>query len=247
MKIVIPGDPIPKARARHFRRGNRVMTFDPQHEEKNHVRHLFQREMREAFDSDIKEKVMEASKLTYGKTFHLVIGFYMPQNPRDSEAQKNAKLWGFDPCNRKPDLSNLLKFYEDAANEVLYLDDSMIISCEMFKKYSTKPRTEINIMSLKELKLNPKAEGILNIFGPDKLKEFLTDVSSITLLRPNQVDSVVGDDREIWLTAAACVLSEFAIKYVDSLKKIRKFDGLVEEEKSKIQGLSALQNKSLNI
>lgn len=247
MKIVIQGDPIPKARARHFQRGKRTITYDPQHEEKNHVRYLFQKEMRRAFDSDIKQIAMEASNLAYGKLFHLSIHFYLPVNDSDSEAQRNAKLWGLEPCNKKPDCSNMLKFYEDAANEILYPDDSMIVSGDFKKSFDKNPRTEINIMTKKELKLNEKAQGILKVFGPDKLKEFLTDVLLLTRIHPQEVDEADRDDRELWLTSAACLLSDFAIKYADSLKKIRKFDGVVEEVASKEIGLIGLESGVFNI
>lgn len=30
MKLVLRGDPVPQARVRVFRRGNRIMTYDPQ-------------------------------------------------------------------------------------------------------------------------------------------------------------------------------------------------------------------------
>ena len=247
MKIVIKGDPIPKARARHFMRGKRSITYDPQHEEKNHVRHQFIKAMREAWDSDNKETSMEASNLTYGKLFHLSITFYMPTNFSDSEAQKNAKLWGIEPCNKKPDCSNMLKFYEDAANEVLYPDDSMIVSGDFKKLFDKNPRTEIEIMSKKELRLNEKAEGILKIFGPDKLKEFLIDVIFLTRIHPQAVDEADRTDRELWLTTAACLLSDFAIKYADSLKKIRKYDGVIDEVNSKLEGLDMLENGSFRI
>src|SRR5262245_6238516 len=99
MKIVIPGNPIPKARARIFVRNGKTMSYDPQHQEKQWVRNRFVKAMREAFDSEIKEIAMEASNLTYGKLYHMTAHFYLPLNESESEGQKNAKLWGIDPCN----------------------------------------------------------------------------------------------------------------------------------------------------
>lgn len=247
MKITILGDPIPKARARHFQKGNRMMTYDPQHEEKNHVRYQFIQAMRKAYDSEDKQISMEASHLTYGKLFHLSITFYMPTNESDSEGQKNAKLWGLEPCNKKPDCSNMYKFYEDAANEVLYPDDSMIVSGDFKKLYDKNPRTELNIMSKKELSLNEKAAGILKVFGPDKLKEFLVDVLLLTRIHPQEVDEVDRDDRSLWLSSAACLLSDFAIKYAEPLKKIRKYDGVIEEVTNAQLGLIDIDNGMYNV
>lgn len=247
MKIVIQGNPIPKARARTIMRKGKVLTYDPQHHEKEHVRHQFIKAIRTAFDSESKEIAMEASNLAYGKLYHLSICFYLPLNDSDSEGEKNAKLWGLEPCNKKPDLSNLLKFYEDAANEVLYPDDSMIVSCDMSKCFAVNARTEIDIMCLKELKVSEKAEGILKIFGPDKLKEFLTDVLLLTRLHPHEVDEANRDDRSAWLTAAACLLSDFAIKYADPLKKVRKYDGVVEETESVTLARIGIESGAFNI
>lgn len=48
----------------------------------------------------------------------------------------------------KPDLSNLVKQYEDAMNKLVYRDDSLITDCALFKRYSTKPRIVIELRPL---------------------------------------------------------------------------------------------------
>lgn len=47
--------------------------------------------------------------------------------------------------NKKPDLSNLLKFYEDALNKILWTDDSQICQILTYKAYSDHPRVEIEV------------------------------------------------------------------------------------------------------
>lgn len=49
---------------------------------------------------------------------------------------------------QRPDLDNLLKFLLDAANGVIYQDDSQIASLTATKRYSHIPRTEVDIIIL---------------------------------------------------------------------------------------------------
>lgn len=228
MKIVIQGKPIPKARARTFMRGDRSITYDPQKAEMEQVKHELQFAIRSAYFSENEEIAKEAFYLTKAKEFHLDVCFVIPTNDSDSEGQKNEKLWGLVPCNKKPDLSNMLKFYEDCANEVLYKDDSMITSCTMKKIFDENGRTEIEIMSKKELSLDDRVKGILKSFSPNQLQEFISDAGWISRIDLREMAEMDGEDREVWLTSVACLLSCFSIKYSELLKKIRKFDGLTE-------------------
>jgi len=49
---------------------------------------------------------------------------------------------------RKPDGSNVLKAVEDALNGVLYQDDSQIVHAVVLKRYSTEPRTVIEVQEM---------------------------------------------------------------------------------------------------
>lgn len=51
------------------------------------------------------------------------------------------------PASR-PDLSNLVKQCEDAMNEIVYRDDSLITDCHLYKRYSLNPRLVIEVRSL---------------------------------------------------------------------------------------------------
>lgn len=70
--------------------------------------------------------------------------FYMPI-PK-SRAKEEAFLLGRHHFMR-PDLSNLLKYIEDAANTILYRDDCLIAKVTMEKVYG-EPRTEFTIEKL---------------------------------------------------------------------------------------------------
>lgn len=52
--------------------------------------------------------------------------------------------------NHRPDLSNLVKFYEDCAQGILYRDDCIIAMSLSMKLYDDEPRTEIYIVPLDE-------------------------------------------------------------------------------------------------
>jgi len=49
---------------------------------------------------------------------------------------------------QRPDLSNLIKFIEDAAQGILYKDDAIIVSIQAYKKWDENPRTELYIREL---------------------------------------------------------------------------------------------------
>lgn len=49
------------------------------------------------------------------------------------------------PLSHKPDLSNLIKFVEDAANGILYVDDSCIVQLDATKIYGEEEMTEITL------------------------------------------------------------------------------------------------------
>lgn len=50
----------------------------------------------------------------------------------------------------KPDCSNLIKYYEDCMNEVLYVDDSQIVKTQACKVYSQEPKTRIWLRAIQK-------------------------------------------------------------------------------------------------
>lgn len=48
----------------------------------------------------------------------------------------------------KRDISNMLKFFEDSANKVLWDDDNQLREIHAFKCESTEPRTEVEVEAL---------------------------------------------------------------------------------------------------
>jgi Holliday junction resolvase RusA-like endonuclease len=223
MRFILPGPPVPKQRHRIRIRGKRVISFDPQEAIKLATRNELIRQFDNAINSKNKETVIEASSIACGKLFSVKLSFHLPICNSSTETQKNAKLWGFELANKKPDLDNMEKFYLDAANGVIFSDDSQVIELSSSKHYALIPHTVIDIMPIKELNMDSKAIGILNIFSPQKLKEFENDVSSLaTNVHCPKMSEINTDDREVWIKSTACVLSEFADKYSSDLAKITK-------------------------
>lgn len=72
---------------------------------------------------------------------HLDVTFFMPMPPSMSLKKKSQVK--DTPHFVRPDLSNLLKWLEDVAQQAgLFKDDSCIVSVAAHKIYSDEPRTE---------------------------------------------------------------------------------------------------------
>lgn len=124
-KYVVVGDPIPLARHRH---GN-GHTWDPQ------------KQLKKIFYNQIAYQHLE--KPMFSGPIHIDFEFYFPI-ARTSKTARDGAHHVF-----RPDLSNLVKFVEDAVTLLLYKDDACIASFSAAKKYSTEPRTEFTISELK--------------------------------------------------------------------------------------------------
>lgn len=233
MKIIIEGTPIPKDR--HMcgcTKENKPFVYDPQIKKKmNAVKKEILRQWNAAFESDQRVISIEASNLTKARSFDVDLVFlFMP--PRSSSlGTKNRAYWGLSDYNQKPDCDNLEKFYLDCMTGILWDDDSQVVNLSSRKEYSEKPRTEITIMAKREMKLHSKAQSILEIFGPQKLKEFCKDAATFQF--PEMIyendQSIDRDIKTHFLASASCMLSEFAEKYADDLKKVQKYKGLLKD------------------
>jgi len=226
-RIEIPGDPIGWKRPANKTYGNKHWRFDSQKKEKEVVRsHLH-----------IAYGKNRAQWSLFGDREAIAINltFYLPINRSDSQGAANAKLWGFQPANEKPDADNLAKFYLDCINGIFWSDDKRVNELHVKKKYSEKPRTIIEIMTKNNLNLPPNIEGILSVFGPNELKEFAKHVKRLSYLtEANVLEGMEEGERsthERWLAWTAVLLSKFAEEHADNLKKILKYKDLDKEIK----------------
>lgn len=129
---------IPISWKRPWRKGN--MYFDPQ--------------LRDKFA--VQQKINELINLGDPKIFpiekpmHVLFEFFFPFPKSMPKKQQFTK-----PYIGKKDLSNLIKFYEDALNKILWADDRYIISYQPpfdtggwlwpQKMYSPDPKTVIHL------------------------------------------------------------------------------------------------------
>ena len=127
--VTIPGDPIPWQRA--GKSGARL--YDKQKNEKilwglNFMKGFSQEALTGPLSVDI--------------TFHMRVFQSLDKKYGQSiEGKTHYQV---------PDLSNLVKFLEDALNTVAWKDDALIAECHARKVWSYEPRTVITIVSLED-------------------------------------------------------------------------------------------------
>ena len=225
MKIIILGDPIPKKRARQSRVNGFMMTYDPQQKEKERVKKEMIVAYNEALHSANHLKSIEAAHLAKVEQFVVNFTFHMPINKTDKLYLKSLKKWGLCSHTAKPDCSNLIKFYEDCANGILFKDDSQITSGSFIKKFSKNPRTEIEIMEDKKIKIHKKVEEILKIFDPDEFKNFLDQIHFLVILKGIDLEDITSNSvRHDYLQTVAYELNKFSKAFAAKLTKISKID-----------------------
>jgi len=248
MKIIIDGPPIAKERHRcGCTKQRRSFAYDPQVKgEMQGVRNEMLKAWNDSWDSEDKRIVLETSQLAKARSFEVSLTFIFPISDREALGPQNAKKWGFLDHHVKPDLDNLEKLYLDCATGIFWSDDAQVVVCHSKKEYDKNPRTEMVIMAKKQLSIHPKVRGILEVFGPDKLKEFLNDVTVFQGAHEKfeeMVEKAVTGDKERLLTSTACLLSEFAAKHGAELAKIRKYSGLKKE----LETIQFINNGVLNV
>lgn len=199
---------------------------------------------------------IEASKLASAEFFDVRLSFYFPCSISSTTAQRNAKLWGLQKCTTKPDLDNLEKFYLDCFNGVLFADDSLVVTLSSVKKYSKHPRVEVEIVP-NEYALSDDVNGILEIFGPDDLTNFLRITWELYDLygrdeEGDWVEDSVGIENvdEVRLARTAYILSALADMFSKPMVKINRrypgfhklaeklaFSKAIEEKLGKVQNV----------
>jgi Holliday junction resolvase RusA-like endonuclease len=124
VRYVLQGKPIPLQRARITKtRINGSYMYDPQKYEKKGIAFAL--------------KTQHGNNPLYDGALHLMITFFMPISKKQN---------GFH--NKRPDLSNMIKFYEDVAQGILFSDDAKIAKITATKVYDKNPRVEFVLVQL---------------------------------------------------------------------------------------------------
>lgn len=218
MKITIPGDPIPKMRARYSTRSGYVLTYDPQNEKKIQIMNFLKKHI----SSLTIENVPELTEIVCGESFQCTLHFYLPVPKSDSQRLRNEKLWGVIPHITKPDTDNLAKFYLDCGNTILYKDDCSIPVLSAKKYYSENPRTVINIMPVKKVHYNSQTEMVMHEFSPMMMQDFIKEMQYFRGMPHYDFDEVAEVNKPQLLEHFAEKICYFAQKYAEPLKKIKK-------------------------
>jgi len=144
MHFVIDHKPQAQARHRHYKRGDRVITFDPNSADKKACQISIMRQMRD-----------KGLKMAPVGPLHLEVLCYT-QVPGSLSIKRRNALVG-QPCCTKPDTDNYVKFYSDALNAVAYEDDRLVTSLWSQKIYSDNPRVELILKPYGVLMINEHA------------------------------------------------------------------------------------------
>lgn len=130
-KFVIPGKPIPLARGRYSSHGK---VWDAQKQAKF------------GFGIQLVQQLMGAPQPLLSGPLFMEVTFYfeMPASRPKCHDSLRGK-----PHIGTPDISNLLKFVEDASERILFPNDSIIAEITAKKCYDDIARTEFIIMELK--------------------------------------------------------------------------------------------------
>ncbi len=219
MQFVFDHIPIPKMRHRHTKGG---WTFDPQEKVKQEVRKNMANLIHNELNS-IRSGDGRVNAIASANSFLLRFLFEFPIPESDSNKSKNQKQWGIIPHNKKPDLSNLMKFYEDCANGVLFPDDAMIIGCQMEKRYSpiNQPRVIMTVEPQKEMAMHT-ARQVLELMGPCRVRELMKACHVLSKLPLSEFEQCESFRRDEYLQLIASSLIVFANEFAIDLTKVKK-------------------------
>jgi len=127
--LIIPGIPTPQPRPRFFMKGTKLCVFDPAKKDKLRDALVIQRQLArldgfQPLDCDLVVSI----------SFQ-----YMKKATRKASTHYR---------NNPPDIDNLLKYYLDCMNKVVYIDDRLVCAVQGEKIYSKVTRTVISIKGL---------------------------------------------------------------------------------------------------
>lgn len=136
IRIVVHGEPVAKGRPRIGRMSNgRPCAFTPAHTKK--YENLVRMEAGHAMEG----------RAPYDQPLIVRVIAYMPIPKSFSKKKTIDALAGYLRPIVKPDADNFLKSAVDACNGVVYRDDNIITDMYVSKRYSDRPRLEIEVFA----------------------------------------------------------------------------------------------------
>lgn len=137
IQIEIYGKPVPWAAPR--KGGNHF--YSPRHEDKKFAQWQIKSQYREEI---------------FGGPVYLDFLFLLPIPKGTSSIKRKQMLAGLIHHMKKPDVSNLTKFYEDCLKGIIISDDNQVVGASHWKQYSENPGVLIRIFNLNHERPMPK-------------------------------------------------------------------------------------------
>lgn len=141
MKFIFEGEPIAKVRHRVGKKG----MYDPQSEAKGYAKVDLFAQVCNKYD-EFRTEMPLVCDISVSMSFY----FTYPKKLSQSKIKAILENKETYPHIIKPDIDNLVKFYLDVGNGILYKDDKQIVSLHCTKSYSTISRVEMEITYSKE-------------------------------------------------------------------------------------------------
>lgn len=195
-KISLYGPPIQKTRPRVVVRGGKPLLFSDQTAQQEAVRLEMHRQRQKAFEVCFVD-----------------MRFYMPMKP-------GGDLWSVHSST--PDVDNLVKFYLDAGNAILWQDDKGVAGIYAIKLFDRTPKTVLTISEVSMQQRSSVSDSILEVFSPSELQEVADDIRELSLSLQSLYRLDDGDGVSIRLDHTAGVISKFSDAYSERLSLISK-------------------------
>lgn len=130
---LVEGTPVGKGRPRFARRGNFVSTYSP------------------TKTRDYEDLIKDAARKAMGSNELLetpvTVAIYItvPIPSSYSKKRTEACLSGSERPIKKPDIDNVAKCFLDAMNEIVYKDDTQVLTLHITKVYGTVGMVEVMV------------------------------------------------------------------------------------------------------
>jgi Holliday junction resolvase RusA-like endonuclease len=133
LTYMVEGNPVGKGRPKFARRGNFVSTYTP------------------AKTRDYEDLIKDAAKQAMGSNELLetpvTVAIYItvPIPASYSKRRTEACLSGSERPIKKPDIDNVAKCFLDAMNEIVYKDDTQVLTLHITKVYGKHGMVEVMV------------------------------------------------------------------------------------------------------
>jgi len=161
LEFRIPGEGVPKLRARHAQIRGRSMAFTPKKvvDFENRVRLCADEAVRQFHAEQLAQGRTERSWPTEAAV-RVLITSYRLVPASFSHARRAAALAGLIFPTSRPDRSNLAKTVEDGLEGIVYVNDAQIVDGRDVKMYGEEAFTQVEVEVLPEPEPEPRVVSV---------------------------------------------------------------------------------------